>query len=48
VFNARKKDSQDRNHCCFSADHRIYSGVLGSSMGRDFLGGIPALAEVLK
>jgi hypothetical protein len=34
------------NHCRFGADDRIYSGVLGVSIGSGYLAGIPPLAEV--
>jgi hypothetical protein len=44
-FNARKK--ADREHCCFSANHRTYSGVLGDRIGSACLVGMSALAELL-
>lgn len=43
-FNAPKK--ADREHRCFTADHRAYSGVLGDSIGSGRLVGISALAEL--
>lgn len=42
-FNAQKK--ADREHCCFGADHRAYSGVLGERVGGGRLVGVSALAE---
>jgi len=46
VCNARKKDSQDRKPYGVSADYRVYCSVLGVSIGRGCLVGIPALASV--
>lgn len=42
-FNAQKK--ADREHCCFGADHRAYSGVLGERVDGGRLVGVSALAE---
>jgi hypothetical protein len=35
-----------RNHYCFTANHRIYGGVLGIGIGNSCLVGIPALAKL--
>ena len=41
--NARKKT--DRDHCCFSADHRTYRSMLGDGLRSGYLVGIPALTH---
>ena len=44
-FNA-PGNSQDQIRCCFIADDRAYSGVLGVSIGNGCLAGISLLVEV--
>jgi len=41
--NAEKKY---RNHYCFTANHRIYGGMLGIGIGNSCLVGISALARL--